>query len=100
MDDWFDVNDRLPKDRRQVLIAHKEGGVMQAEYHENERKKRFITPYGDETYDINDPYPQITHWMPLPISPRMRAHYIAEIEANRHKKGVDWFDSCRPDDRD
>lgn len=80
MSEWIDINERLPKERQQVLIAHREGGVMQADYQDiwiktigpnGGRKQRFLTPYGDETYDINDPHPQITHWMPLPISPTM-----------------------------
>ena len=84
MSNWIDVNERLPNDMQQVLIAHKEGGVMQADYQEHwvkclppkgGLKQRFLTPYGDEAYDIDDPHPQITHWMPLPISPTMQAHY-------------------------
>ena len=80
MSNWIDVNERLPNDLQQVLIAHCEGGVMQAQYEERyprdkPHEYRFLTPYGDETYDIDDPHPQITHWMPLPVSPTMQAHY-------------------------
>lgn len=106
MSNWIDINDSLPKDRQQVLIAHREGGVMQADYEERWIKSpeggtdhRFKTPYGEELYDAVGEFVEITHWMPLPISPVMQKHYMAQARERRNKS-VDWFDSCRPDDRD
>lgn len=80
MSNWIDVNERLPNDLQQVLIAHCEGGVMQAQYKERyprdkPHEYRFLTPYGNEIYDVKTEYPAITHWMPLPVSPTMQAHY-------------------------
>ena len=80
MSEWIDVNERLPNDMQHVLIAHCEGGVMQAQYEERYPKDkpheyRFLTPYGSEIYDVKTEYPAITHWMPLPVSPTMQAHH-------------------------
>lgn len=75
---WIDIKDSLPKDRQQVLIAHREGGVMQADYYEvwvktippkGGFKPYFLTPFGDERYEVYDAHPQITHWCALPKSP-------------------------------
>ena len=79
MSDWIDVNERLPNDLQQVLIAHCEGGVMQAQYEERyprdkPHEYRFLTPYGNEIYDVKTKYPAITHWMPLPVSPIVQAY--------------------------
>ena len=79
MSDWIDVNERLPNDLQQVLIAHCEGGVMQAQYEERyprdkPHEYRFLTPYGNEIYDVKTAYPAITHWMPLPVSPTVQAY--------------------------
>lgn len=80
--DWIAIGNSLPKDRQQVLIAHREGGVMQAEYEERWVKSpnggtdhRFNTPYGEESYEAVGDFVEITHWMPLPVSPTMQAHY-------------------------
>ena len=79
---WIDIKEKLPKDRQQVLIAHREGGVMQADFEERWAKSpnggvdhRFKTPYGEETYDAVGEFVEITHWMPLPVSPTVQAHY-------------------------
>ena len=80
MNEWVDVNERLPKDRQQVLIAHREGGVMQADFQERWIKSpnggadhRFNTPYGEESYEAAGDFVEITHWMPLPVSPTAQA---------------------------
>lgn len=79
MTEWINVNERLPNDRQQVLIAHCEGVVMQAEYQyryvkspHSELEYRFWTPEGNQIYDVKTEYPAITHWMPLPIAPTMQ----------------------------
>lgn len=71
---WIRLEDRLPNDLQQVLIAHEEGGVMQAVYDEcfanGRHKRRFLTPYAQEIYDAVGDHVEITHWMPLPKPPK------------------------------
>lgn len=73
MSNWISIKDRLPERLFQpCLIAHKEGGVMLAEYCEGtirgEEIRYFLTHHNE--YDLQGDYIEITHWQTLPEPPK------------------------------
>ena len=73
--EWVLVKDRLPEFLQQVLVANKEGGVIQAWYHKNwdktKKRDRRLLVIGDwdDYYDIDDEYCEAVYWCQLPESP-------------------------------
>lgn len=72
---WLELRTHRPEVDQEVLIAHREGGVLPATVSTNGRgQEAFFSPYGDEVYFLDDEYQQITHWAVLPRNPLRGSH--------------------------
>lgn len=69
MNEWINVKDKLPLDSRSILICSKDGGVGYGWYTALEGWY-YCRCYDNEFIHISEN--DITHWMPLPESPKER----------------------------
>ena len=74
MNKWISVEDRLPKDRVDVLFCEKWCDVPGIGWYVYERKewvanKDFVMSF-DGGVDTNIDQKDVTHWMPLPDLPK------------------------------
>lgn len=65
MNDWIDVNDRLPNDNQHIIIYCDGAFVLVAQYREDEFYD--AVQDGDEYFETVSRC--VTHWMPLPEPP-------------------------------
>ena len=67
MSEWISVKDKLPLDSRNILIYSKDWGVGYGWYTD---WQGWYYCYYDGDEFIHIPENDITHWMPLPESPK------------------------------
>ena len=60
---WIPVTERLPENKKCVLMYSADGGVAEGVYEES--RKRWIQ-WRWSVFDV----PSVTHWMPLPEPPK------------------------------
>ena len=60
---WIPVTERLPENKKCVLMYSADGGVAEGVYEES--RKRWVQ-WRWSVFDV----PQVTHWMPLPEPPK------------------------------
>ena len=65
--EWISVEDRLPEESCECLIATIIGGIYQVSY--SSRYKAFNALDTDEAKYA---FKTVTHWMPLPEAPKMK----------------------------
>lgn len=76
---WISVKDRLPKSGEKVIVAvkHNYDYLIQVAIYKNtkitaEKGTRVVEKWfcSDVNFYYNENYGEITHWMPLPKSPK------------------------------